>query len=91
VLSLLAAGLLSFGLLSRWLAPMVSYAAGVLLAAAFLHLLPEAFSQADSIEGLFAVTLAGLLGFFLLEKPRCGATAMIMPGTAEATTTAPGC
>jgi len=68
VLSLLAAGLLSFGLLSRWLAPMVSYAAGVLLAAAFLHLLPEAFSQADSIEGLFAVTLAGLLGFFLLEK-----------------------
>lgn len=68
MLSLLAAGLLSFGLLSRWLAPMVSYAAGVLLAAAFLHLLPEAFSQADSIEGLFAVTLAGLLGFFLLEK-----------------------
>jgi zinc and cadmium transporter len=68
VLSLLAAGLLSFALLSRWLAPMVSYAAGVLLAAAFLHLLPEAFSQADSIEGLFAVTLAGLLGFFLLEK-----------------------
>ncbi|MCW5574660.1 MAG: ZIP family metal transporter [Burkholderiales bacterium] len=68
MLSLLAAGLLSFALLSRWLAPMVSYAAGVLLAAAFLHLLPEAFSQADSIEGLFAVTLAGLLGFFLLEK-----------------------
>jgi len=68
VLSLLAAALLSFALLSRWLAPMVSYAAGVLLAAAFLHLLPEAFSQADSIEGLFAVTLAGLLGFFLLEK-----------------------
>lgn len=68
VLSLLAAGLLSFALLSRWLAPMVSYATGVLLAAAFLHLLPEAFSQADSIEALFAVTLAGLFGFFLLEK-----------------------
>ncbi len=68
VLSLLAAALFSFALLSRWLAPMVSYAAGVLLAAAFLHLMPEAFSQADSIEGLFAATLAGLLGFFLLEK-----------------------
>lgn len=68
VLSLLAAGLLSFALLSRGLAPMVSYAAGALLAAAFLHLLPEAFSQADSIEALFAVTLAGLFGFFLLEK-----------------------
>jgi zinc and cadmium transporter len=47
---------------------MVSYAVGVLLAAAFLHLLPEAFMQADSIEGLFAVTLGGLFGFFLLEK-----------------------
>jgi zinc and cadmium transporter len=47
---------------------MVSYAVGVMLGAAFLHLLPEAFMQADSIEGLFAVTLAGVLAFFLLEK-----------------------
>jgi len=39
-----------------------------MLAAAFLHLLPEAFMQADSVEGLFALTLAGLLAFFLLEK-----------------------
>jgi zinc and cadmium transporter len=47
---------------------MVSYAVGAMLAAAFLHLLPEAFMQADSIEGLFAATLAGVLAFFLLEK-----------------------
>jgi len=67
-LSLLAAALLSFTLLSKWAAPMVSYAVGVLLGAAFLHLLPEAFSQAENIEALFAVALAGLLGFFLLEK-----------------------
>lgn len=47
---------------------MVSFAVGAMLAVAFLDLLPEAFMQADSIEGLFATTLAGLLAFFLLEK-----------------------
>lgn len=47
---------------------MVSFAVGAMLGAAFLHLLPEAFSQADSIEALFATALAGILGFFLLEK-----------------------
>lgn len=47
---------------------MVSYAVGVMLAAAFLHLLPEAFMQAESIEGLFATILGGILAFFLLEK-----------------------
>jgi zinc and cadmium transporter len=54
--------------LAAWVPRMVSYAVGVMLAAAFLELLPEAFSQADSIETLFALTLAGLLAFFLLEK-----------------------
>jgi zinc and cadmium transporter len=67
-LSLLAAAALSFTVLSAWVPRMVSYAVGAMLAAAFLHLLPEAFMQADSIEGLFAVTLAGVLAFFLLEK-----------------------
>lgn len=68
ILSVLAAASLSFTVLSAWVSRMVSYAVGVLLAVAFLHLLPEAFGQADSIEGLFAVLLAGLLVFFLLEK-----------------------
>lgn len=68
VLSLAAAAAVSFALPSSWVRWMVSYAAGVLLAAAFLHLLPEAFTRADSIEGLFAVTLAGVFAFFLLEK-----------------------
>jgi zinc and cadmium transporter len=54
--------------LAAWVPRMVSYAVGVMLAAAFLHLLPEAFTQADSVEGLFALALAGLLAFFLLEK-----------------------
>ncbi len=47
---------------------LVSYAAGVLLAAAFLHLLPEAFNSEAAGEGLFAVVLAGILAFFVLEK-----------------------
>jgi zinc and cadmium transporter len=68
LLSILAAALLSFTALSTMVPRMVSYAVGAMLGAAFLHLLPEAFMQADSIEALFATTLAGLLGFFLLEK-----------------------
>ena len=68
VLSVAAAAFLSFTALSTMVSRMVSYAVGAMLGAAFLHLLPEAFMQADSVEGLFAATLAGLLGFFLLEK-----------------------
>jgi len=68
VLSISAAAFLSFTALSTMVSRMVSYAVGAMLGAAFLHLLPEAFRQAESIEGLFAATLAGLLGFFLLEK-----------------------
>lgn len=67
-LSLAIAAGVSFSVLSAWVPRMVSYAVGVMLGAAFLHLLPEAFMQASSVEGLFAATLAGLLGFFLLEK-----------------------
>lgn len=68
ILSVLAAGLLSFTALRSMVPRMVSYAVGAMLGAAFLHLLPEAFMQADSIEALFATVLAGLLAFFLLEK-----------------------
>lgn len=68
VLSVAAAGLLSFTALSTFVPRMVSYAVGAMLGAAFLHLLPEAFMQAESIEALFATVLGGLLAFFLLEK-----------------------
>lgn len=68
MLSLLVAAVVSFTLLSAWVPRMVSFAVGAMLGAAFLHLLPEALSQADSIEGLFATLLAGMLAFFLLEK-----------------------
>ena len=68
ILSILAAALLSFTALTAMVPRMVSYAVGAMLGAAFLELLPEAFSKAGNIEALFATTLAGLLGFFLLEK-----------------------
>ncbi len=67
-LSVLAAGLVSFAVLGAWVPRMVSYAVGVLLSAAFLDVLPEAFSSGIPPETLLAVTLAGILGFFLLEK-----------------------
>lgn len=68
VLSLLLAAAASFALLAAWVPRMVSFAVGAMLGAALLHLLPEALSQADSIEALFATLLAGMLAFFLLEK-----------------------
>lgn len=80
-LSLLLAAALSLTLLMPWVDRMVSYAVGVLLGVAFLDLLPRALmqarflhlksgvvSRAGDAEVLFAVMLAGMLGFFLLEK-----------------------
>lgn len=66
--SLLLAAALTYSLLSAWVPRMVSYSVGVLLAVAFLSLLPEAFEEATDPERLFAVVLAGVLAFFLLEK-----------------------
>jgi len=67
-LSLLVAAAFAYAVLSAWVPRMVSYAVGALLGAAFLRLLPEAFSATDNVENVFAATLAGVLGFFLLEK-----------------------
>lgn len=68
VLSIGLAAWLSF----RWLAALVDrlvcVSAGLLLAVAFTHLLPESFhSEADPVR-IGWVLLAGILGFFLLEK-----------------------
>jgi zinc and cadmium transporter len=59
---------LSFGVISRYTQHMLSLAAGALLATAFLHLLPEAFESEQPAHVLFAVLLAGLVFFFLLDK-----------------------
>jgi len=68
VISISAAAVFSFSLLSKMVERMVSLSVGIMLSTSFLHALPEAFeSKADS-HSLFALLLASLLGFFLLEK-----------------------
>ncbi|VCU71343.1 Zinc transporter ZupT [Pigmentiphaga humi] len=68
VLSVVVAGWLAFRYFARHLHQMISFSVGVMLSVALLHTLPEAFeSQADT-RVLFALLLAGLLGFFMLEK-----------------------
>ena len=55
---------------TRLLPPLVSFAIGALLGAAFLEILPHAF-EAPGVTDTHTVTLAVLLGiltFFLLEK-----------------------
>ncbi|MES2537195.1 MAG: ZIP family metal transporter [Pseudomonadota bacterium] len=68
VFSISAAALLSFSLLSKMVDRMVSLSVGILLATSLLHALPEAFESKADTHTLFATLLAGLLGFFLLEK-----------------------
>ena len=68
LLSLGLAALLSFRYLGKLIDKMVPVSAGLLLATAVTHLLPEAFhSDADPFRLGWAI-LVGILGFFLLEK-----------------------
>ena len=55
-------------MLARFTQHMLSLAAGALMATAFMHLLPEAFESQASAHELFAMLLAGLVFFFLLDK-----------------------
>jgi zinc and cadmium transporter len=70
-----AGGLLSVLLASvalnmkaEWVPVMVSYAIGALLGAAFLEILPHAMEHAGSFEAISGAVLAGIFGFFILEK-----------------------
>ncbi len=62
------AALLSFAMLARFTQHLLSLAAGALMATAFMHLLPEAFESQASAHELFAMLLAGLVFFFLMDK-----------------------
>lgn len=62
------AAALSFGALARFSQHLLSLAAGALLATALMHLLPEAFESGVEAHTLFAVLLAALVGFFLLDR-----------------------
>lgn len=68
LLSLFAAAFVMFGISKRWLPYAVSFSTGVLLATSMLHLLPEALGSGLTPDEAFPVLLAGILGFFALEK-----------------------
>ncbi len=66
--SVLAAMLIAVPLLKGAVQRLVSLSAGLLLATAVLHLLPEAIESKADLHALCGTLLAGLIGFFLLEK-----------------------
>ncbi len=68
LLSVFAAAAVMFGLPKKWLALVVSFSTGVLLSTATLHLLPEALESSLTPHEVFPILLAGILGFFVLEK-----------------------
>lgn len=68
VLSVVVAGFLLKGLPQRWLPRMVGFSAGLLLGAAMLSVLPEAFESGADAHTLFAVLLAGFVGFYALQR-----------------------
>jgi zinc and cadmium transporter len=68
LLSVGLAGWLSFRYLGKLIDKLVPVSAGLLLATAVTHLLPEAFESEANPFALGWVILAGILGFFLLEK-----------------------
>ncbi len=67
-LSMAIAVLITFRLPRQWLTRMVSFSAGLLLSVALLDLLPEALEEGMTSDGLFALFLIGVLGFFAFEK-----------------------
>lgn len=68
VVSITAAAVFSFTLLSKVVERMVSLSVGIMLSTSLLHALPEAFESQASARSLFGTLLGGLLAFFLLEK-----------------------
>jgi zinc and cadmium transporter len=65
----LSAGLAaaSLALRASWVPMLVSFAIGALLGAAFLEVIPHAFSHGEPREAASAI-LGGIFGFFVLEK-----------------------
>lgn len=67
VLSVAFAALFTLSAPTRWVNALISFAIGALLGAAFLEILPHALEHGEP-RGMAAVVLAGILGFFVLEK-----------------------
>jgi zinc and cadmium transporter len=68
VISIAIAALFAFSAPASWVPALVSLAIGSLLGAAFLEILPHAVGSSGNLQALFATVLAGILGFFVLEK-----------------------
>ncbi|HLQ01951.1 MAG TPA: ZIP family metal transporter [Burkholderiales bacterium] len=68
VISIAIAALFALSAPAAWVPALVSFAIGSLLGAVFLEILPHAIGSAGNLQALFATVLAGILGFFVLEK-----------------------
>ena len=67
-ISIAIAALFALSAPASWVPALVSFAIGSLLGAVFLEILPHAIGSAGNLQALFATVLAGILGFFVLEK-----------------------
>ena len=72
VVSLISLVGIMFSLREQWLnkalSSLVAIAAGALMGAAFLHLIPEAIEQKGNLPNIFIYLLIGFLFFFILEQ-----------------------
>ena len=67
-LSVMAAAAFALTARGNWVPMLISYAIGALLGASFLEVLPEAIISSGDATMIAGVVLAGILGFFVLEK-----------------------
>lgn len=68
LVSVLLAALLAFRVQARLVPVLVSYAVGALLGAVFLDIVPHLFENNPDPGATASLILAGILGFFVLEK-----------------------
>jgi zinc and cadmium transporter len=68
VMSIAIAALFALSAPASWVPALVSFAVGALLGAVFLEILPHAIGTAGSLQAILATVLAGIFGFFVLEK-----------------------
>jgi len=68
MISIAIAALFALSAPASWVPALVSFAVGALLGAVFLEILPHAIGSTNDLQALFGTVLAGILGFFVLEK-----------------------
>ncbi|MDO8717051.1 MAG: ZIP family metal transporter [Dehalococcoidales bacterium] len=72
IVSLISLVGIMFSLREQWLnkalSSLVAIAAGALMGAAFLHLIPEAIEKKGNLPNIFIYLLIGFLFFFILEQ-----------------------